>query len=110
MATSAGQATIRAAVSERYSQIGAAPSEERSVPTGREWAMRLGYAADELDRAPESAVAAFTGVGAPPLVAELTPGTRVLDLGCGAGLDALLAAWRVGARGRVYAVDFAEGM
>lgn len=39
---------------------------------------------------------------------ELTPGTRLLDLGSGPGFAALQAAKRIGAEGRVIAVDRSE--
>ncbi|MBI3779804.1 MAG: methyltransferase domain-containing protein [candidate division NC10 bacterium] len=44
------------------------------------------------------------------IFAEIPAGTTVLDLGCGAGLDSLIAAERVGPRGRVIGVDFSEAM
>jgi ubiquinone/menaquinone biosynthesis C-methylase UbiE len=44
------------------------------------------------------------------LFAELPPGAQVLDLGCGAGLDTLIAAERVGQAGRVTGVDFSAAM
>jgi ubiquinone/menaquinone biosynthesis C-methylase UbiE len=59
---------------------------------------------------PEPAVAAFAGVAAVSVAADLTPGERVLDLGCGAGLDSLVAAGRVGPDGWVVGVDFSADM
>lgn len=101
---------IRSAVAERYSHIGAEPARESSIPTGRGWALRLGYRAEMLDGVPAAALDAFTGIGAPLLDAHLAEGERVLDLGCGAGMDSLLAAQQVGATGSVYGVDMAPGM
>ena len=34
----------------------------------------------------------------------------MLDLGCGAGLDSLIAAWRVGLAGKVTGLDFSDAM
>ena len=53
---------------------------------------------------------AFTGVSNVPLFAELSAGARVLDLGCGAGMDSLIAAERVGPVGTVVGVDFSLAM
>ena len=63
-----------------------------------------------LDAVPSSALDSFTGIGSPLLHANLKPDEHVLDLGCGAGLDSILAARQVGPKGRVYGVDLAPGM
>ncbi len=101
---------IRQAVAARYSRIGEHPASEATVPVGRNWAERLGYPSELLDTVPPAALASFTGIGAPVLQAELQPGERVLDLGCGAGLDSILAAQIVGTQGHVFSVDLAPGM
>jgi len=101
---------IREAVADRYSAIGVSPGSEQTIPAGRAWAERLGYPPAELDAVPSSALESFTGIGAPLFDARLAPGERVLDLGCGAGLDSVLMARRVGPEGHVYAVDLAAGM
>jgi len=101
---------IRAAVADRYSAIGVSPSSEETIPVGRAWAVRLGYPAEVLDTVPATALASFTGIGAPLFVAHPERSERVLDLGCGAGLDSILIGKRVGPGGRVYGVDLAPGM
>ncbi|MBI3667273.1 MAG: methyltransferase domain-containing protein [Acidobacteria bacterium] len=44
------------------------------------------------------------------MFADIQRGGTVLDLGCGAGLDALIAAHRVGPEGKVVGVDFSNSM
>jgi len=73
-------------------------------------AERLGYPADLLDILPPAAVEAFAGVSNLAVSAELPADARVLDLGCGAGLDSLILAGRVGSTGRVVGVDFSGAM
>jgi SAM-dependent methyltransferase len=68
------------------------------------------YDPDELAGMPAEAIALSFGVGNPLRFAGLRPGEVVLDAGCGAGLDALLAARRVGPAGRVHAVDMTAAM
>ena len=104
------QASILQAVSERYGAIGDDPSAEGSIPVGRSWATRLGYPNLLLDTVPASALDGFTGIGIPILHADLNPGEVVLDLGCGGGLDTILAARQVGENGHVYGIDLAPGM
>ena len=59
---------------------------------------------------PVGAVTASLGCGNPMVVAELEQGEVVLDLGCGGGIDVLLAARRVGDTGFVYGVDMTVEM
>lgn len=101
---------VRSAVAARYSAIGGSPAAETAIPVGRAWAEQLGYPDSWLDAAPPIALSSFTGIGAPLLDAELREGEQVLDLGCGAGVDTVLMARRVGPTGHVYAVDLAPGM
>ena len=70
----------------------------------------FGYRQEWLDRAPESAVASFAGVGNPHERSHLQPGETVLDLGSGAGLDALIASWQVGSEGKVIGIDLNPAM
>lgn len=60
--------------------------------------------------APAEAVAGSLGCGVPTAVADLHPGEVVLDLGSGAGLDALITAERVGPTGRVIGLDMTPEM
>ncbi len=59
---------------------------------------------------PSVSVDAFVGVSNVSLFADIPPGATVLDLGCGAGLDSLIAARRVGPNGKVIGVDFSDAM
>jgi arsenite methyltransferase len=59
---------------------------------------------------PEGAVRVSLGCGNPAAVADLRPGERVLDLGCGGGIDVLLSACRVGPAGKAYGLDMAGEM
>jgi arsenite methyltransferase len=69
----------------------------------------LGYTDDALDSVPEDANLGL-GCGNPIALASLQPGEVVVDLGAGAGLDALVAAKAVGPHGRVIGVDMTTQM
>ncbi|TMC12457.1 MAG: methyltransferase domain-containing protein [Chloroflexi bacterium] len=97
-------------VRDAYSAAARDPGGEHPFAVGRELALGVGYPAELLDRLPESAVAGFAGVAAVSVNAPLEPGQRVLDLGCGAGLDSLVAAELVGPTGQVAGVDFSADM
>lgn len=103
-------AHIRALVRDAYSAAAECPVARHAFPVGRAFAESVGYPAAMLDAVPAAAVDAFAGVSNVAVFAELPVGAAVLDLGCGAGLDALVAARRVGPRGRVIGVDFSTAM
>lgn len=101
---------IHAMIRERFSRIAATPHTEGKFPTGPESAKNLGYAPQEIDLLPPAVTESFCGVGNPLGLREPLAGEIVLDLGCGAGLDALLAARKVGPAGKVIAVDMTDKM
>ncbi len=96
---------LRDSVIDRFRRVATAPDQERKFPVGAEIAKRLGYDPAEVDALPASVTESFCGVGNPFSMGEPLPGQTVLDLGCGAGFDSLLAARRVGPSGKVMGVD-----
>src|SRR5258705_4298679 len=68
------------------------------------------YDAAEKSGLPEGAVLASLGCGNPTALADLHEGEVVLDLGSGGGIDVLLSAQRVGAKGKAYGLDMTDEM
>lgn len=101
---------LRGLVCDAYSAAATAPAASHPFPVGREFAASLGYPPELLAALPDVSVDAFSGVSNLVLTATIQPGATVLDLGCGAGLDALIAAQRTGPRGCVIGLDFSRAM
>jgi 2-polyprenyl-3-methyl-5-hydroxy-6-metoxy-1,4-benzoquinol methylase len=101
---------LRDKVREAYSSAAVTPADKHPFPVGRAFAESLGYPAPLLDSLPLIAVEAFAGVSNVSLFATIAEGAKVLDLGCGAGLDSLIAARRAAPSGRVIGVDFSTPM
>jgi arsenite methyltransferase len=101
---------IKADIKQRFVRLALAPQEEQKFPVGPASAKQLGYDAHEIDSLPRSVTESFAGVGNPLALGELRAGQAVLDLGCGAGLDSILAARRVAPTGKVIGIDFAAEM
>ena len=101
---------LRASVIDRFSRIATTPDQERKFPVGHESAKKLGYDPAEVYALPSAVTESFCGVGNPFSLGEPEPGQSVLDLGCGAGFDALLAAKKVSPNGKVIGVDMTPEM
>jgi SAM-dependent methyltransferase len=104
------EAVLKDEIIRMYQEVADNPSGEFHFYHGREAAELFDYAPEWLERAPRGAVDSFAGVGNPHLRARLQPGETVLDLGSGAGLDAIIASWGVGPTGRVVGVDLNPAM
>jgi len=104
------EAALKDEIIRMYQEVADKPEGTFHFYHGREAAELFGYAPEWLDRAPSGAVASFAGVGNPHARSNLQPGETVLDLGSGAGLDALIAGWQVGPAGRVIGVDLNPAM
>ncbi|MCH7881174.1 MAG: methyltransferase domain-containing protein [Proteobacteria bacterium] len=84
------------------------PSE---APTDLSFAAEHGlYGREELSLVPETALTLSKGCGNPTGFANLKSGEAVVDFGCGAGIDVILAARKVGSSGKVIGVDFTTQM
>lgn len=101
---------IRRSIKERYATLARSPGVEQEFPVGPESAKSLGYSVNEIDGLPDSATESFAGVGNPFSLGEIGLGQTVLDLGCGAGMDSILAARQVGPSGKVIGIDMSEDM
>jgi SAM-dependent methyltransferase len=104
-------ASLRAEVQSMYSRVAASPTGEFHFHRGPNYAATLlGYDAAELATLPPEVTSSFAGVGNPHAIDRIPAGSVVVDIGCGAGTDLLLAARRVGAHGRAIGVDMTEAM
>lgn len=101
---------IRSAVKGKYREVSRTATGRFRYPTGREGALHLGYDKTCLDQIPDELLDSFCGVGNPFLIEPIKSGSAVLDVGCGAGLDLLVAARNVGPAGRVCGIDLTEEM
>ena len=102
---------LRTEVQDIYGRVAAEPASDFHFHRGPLYAAeRLLYDPAELAELPAAVTASFAGVGNPHLVQPIADGSSVLDVGCGAGTDLLLAARRAGPTGRAIGVDMTEAM
>jgi arsenite methyltransferase len=104
------EAVLKDEIIRMYQDVAENPQAEYHFFHGREAAELFGYDKAWLDRAPAGAVASFAGVGNPHLRSNVQPGETVVDLGSGAGLDAIIASWSAGPTGQVIGIDLNPAM
>jgi arsenite methyltransferase len=100
---------LKSEIQRTYASVSQEPEKDFIFPTGRAWAEDLDYP-QELSRVPDTAVESFAGVANPFSLGRLAPGEEVLDIGCGAGTDTLVAAQMVAPAGQVAGIDMTPEM
>lgn len=101
---------LHAAIRDEYGQVASDPTRSFHFHTGRPLAAILGYEDGWLAGVPEESITSFAGTGNPFSLGALREGERVVDVGCGAGIDSLIAARMVGPGGEVVGVDMTPAM
>lgn len=94
-----------------YARVAEDPSGDFHFHRGPDYAAQfLGYDRSALAALPRQSTASFAGVANPHRMGPIGEGAVAIDIGCGAGMDLLLAAKSVGSRGRAIGVDMTEAM
>ena len=102
--------TLRCEIQNEYREVAQHPEKDFHFHTGRKLAKILEYDDSLLVGIPESAIESLAGTGNPFSLGEIPTGANVVDIGCGAGLDSLIAANLVGPQGQVVGVDMTAEM
>jgi SAM-dependent methyltransferase len=101
---------LRKAIQDEYEVVAAEPQRGFHFHTGQPLARMLDYKEEWLAGLPETAVESFAGTGNPFSLGEIHPGEQVVDIGCGAGIDSLIAARMAEPTGQVIGVDMTPAM
>lgn len=94
----------------KYAKVAVSPEGLFRYPTGRAGLAGLNYDQDILRTLPENVLDSFCGVGNPFSLGQIREGDIVLDVGCGCGVDAMIAATMTGSTGRVVGIDMSSEM
>jgi SAM-dependent methyltransferase len=101
---------IRTAIKKKYSAVSASAEGYFKYPVGKDGAILLGYDKRILEDIPVEMLRSFCGVGNPFAIERIKEGSAVLDVGCGAGFDLLVASQLVKQHGKVVGVDLTQEM
>jgi SAM-dependent methyltransferase len=101
---------IKESIHQKYAKVSDGPEGLFKYPTGRAGLEALNYDPEIIQALPEAAVASYCGVGNPFTLEPVHQGESVLDIGCGCGVDTLMAAIMVGPKGKAVGIDLVPEM
>jgi arsenite methyltransferase len=102
---------LRREIQSIYARVATDPTGDFHFHRGPAYASEmLGYDANALAALPMETTAAFAGVANPHRIAKVPAGATVVDIGCGAGMDLMVAAIAVGPGGRAIGIDMTDAM
>jgi arsenite methyltransferase len=102
---------LRDEIRSIYSRVATEPTGDFHFHRGPEYAIEfLGYDRRGVLEVPEKSTASFAGVANPHRMGPIGEGTVVVDIGCGAGMDLLIAARSIGPHGCAIGIDMTETM
>jgi arsenite methyltransferase len=101
---------IKEGIKQKYAKVAVSPEGNFKYPTGRAGLEGQNYDSKIIQSLPEEVAASYCGVGNPFLLGQIHEGDEVLDIGCGAGVDTLVAAMMTGSRGRAVGIDLEPSM
>jgi arsenite methyltransferase len=101
---------IEEGIRGKYVKVAVSPEGFFRYPTGRAGMEALQYDPQFIHALPGSVADPYCGVGNPFTLGPIHPGNTVLDIGCGAGVDTIIAALMVGSSGSVTGIDLVPEM
>ena len=101
---------IEESIRGKYAKVARSPEGLFKYPTGQAGLRDLNYDSKIIQTLPEAVAASYCGVGNPFLLGPIREAEAVLDIGCGAGVDTIVAAMMVGPRGTVTGIDLVPEM
>jgi SAM-dependent methyltransferase len=101
---------IETGLRAKYVRVAITPEKDFQYPTGEAGLKGQHYDPNFLRNLPHDVLASYCGVGNPFTLGPISEGESVLDIGCGAGVDTLIAAMMVGPEGRALGIDVVPEM
>lgn len=101
---------INEGIHDKYKKVAATPEGNFRYPSGRAGLEAQKYDPEVLNALPDEVLASYCGVGNPFSLGLIDNGESVLDIGCGAGVDTLVAAILAGPSGKAVGIDLTAEM
>jgi SAM-dependent methyltransferase len=101
---------IQESVRQKYAEVSKSAEGKFNYPTGKDGSRLLGYDLKVINNMTDELLDYFCGVGNPFSLGPINTGETVLDIGCGAGFDLIIAGRMVGPDGKVLGIDLTPEM
>jgi SAM-dependent methyltransferase len=101
---------IQDAVRRKYAEVSNSAHGKFNYPTGRDGALLQGYDLAVIESMSDDLIESFCGVGNPFTLGPINKGETILDVGCGAGFDLIVASRLVRQNGKVCGIDLTPEM
>jgi arsenite methyltransferase len=101
---------IEAGIRNKYIKVADSPDGLFKYPTSRSGIEAQKYDPELVGLLPEEVISSYCGVGNPFSIGPINKGEVVLDIGCGAGVDTILAAMKAGPTGKAVGIDIVPEM
>ncbi len=101
---------IQESIRQKYSKVATSPDGHFRYPTGLAALETLDYPREMIRDLSRNILFSYCGVGNPFKLGTINTGETILDIGCGAGVDTLIAAIMVGSEGKVVGIDMSPEM
>ena len=101
---------IEEGIRKRYAKVALTPEGIFRYPTGRAGLEGLKYDPQMINELTPEVISSYCGVGNPFALEPIHKGESVLDVGCGGGVDTLIAAMMIGRDGKAIGIDLVPEM
>lgn len=101
---------IKEGINQKYAKVAINPEGNFRYPTGRVGLEGQKYDPKIIQSLPDDVAVSFCGVGNPFVLGQIHEGDEILDIGCGAGVDTLVAAMMTGSKGKAVGIDLVPNM
>ncbi|MCF4113233.1 methyltransferase domain-containing protein [Dethiosulfovibrio acidaminovorans] len=101
---------IESGIRSKYVNVADNPKGLFRYPVGRDGLEGLNYDSELIESLPDAVADSYCGVGNPFSLGSIDEGDSVLDIGCGAGVDTIIAAMMTGSKGLSVGIDMVPEM